>query len=213
MIPLAALTISLSLSAPPGCPDGGETLFFKVDQGFQGYRLIGGDSYRSFFPGRSFERGSAATPASGRAEFWVDEVLAQWMLVGSEAFLKGAPKDARELLEAFYRFQAGTLAEAGAGGAGKLGAARGYDPLEERGADGKRRPFKIWRSSLGSESEATQFWVATPHPLGVVVLSVIAPSAQAVPKAQAVIDSYMFNFGPLDAAGCKRLRDEAARRR
>lgn len=214
MIPLAALTLlSLSLSAAPGCPDGGETLFFKVDQGFQGYRLIGGDSYRSFFRGRSFERGSAATPASGRAEFWVDEVLAQWMLVGRDAFLKEAPKDARELLEAFHRFQAGTLAEAGAGGAGTLGAARDFDPLEERGADGKLRPFKIWSSSLGRESEATQFWVATPHPLGVVVLSVIAPSAEAVSKAQAVIDSYMFNFGPLDAAGCARLRAEAAKRR
>jgi hypothetical protein len=213
MIPLAALTLlSLSLSAAPGCPDGGETLFYKVDQGFQGYRLIGGDSYRSFFRGNSFERGSAATPASGRTEFWVDEVLAQWMLVGREAFLRGPPKDGRELLEAFYRFQSGTLADAGATGAARLGAAQGFDALEERGADGKVRPFKIWKSSLGKESEATQFWVATPHPLGVVVLSVIAPSAQAVSKAQGLIDSYMFNFGPLDAAGCKRLRAEAARK-
>lgn len=216
MVPLAALTLlslSLSPNPSPGCPDGGETLFFKVERGFQGYRLVGADSYRSFFPGKTFERGSAAAPASARAEFWVDEVLAQWMLVGNDAFPSGGAKDGRALLEAFHRFQAGTLAEAGATGAARLGAPRGFDPLEERGADGKVRPFEIWKSSLGKESEATQFWVATPHPLGVVVLSVIAPSAQAVPKAQALIDSYMFNYAPLDAAGCNRLRAEAARRR
>jgi hypothetical protein len=215
MNPLAALTIlSLSLSAAPTCPEGGETVFFQVDRGFQGFRLIGGDSYRSFFAGRTFERATSARPSpSGRAEFWVDEVLAQWMLVGRDAFLQGEVRDGRALLEAFYRFQTGTLAGAGATGAATLGAAQAFEPLAEKGADGKVRLFQIWKSALGKESEATQFWVATPHPLGVVVLSVIAPSAEVLEKARSVIQSYMFNFGPIDAAGCGRLRAEGARKK
>jgi hypothetical protein len=212
MTPLAALTLlALSLSAAPTCPDGGETLFLKVDRGFQGYRLIGDGSYRSFFAGRTFERGSSAKPVAGREEFWVDELLAQWMLVAREAFLKADPKDAGALLEAFYRFQAGTLADAGTTGAGALGATKGFDALNEKGADGRARPFKIWKAALGAE--ATQFWVATPAADGVVVLSVIATSRELVPKAQALIDSYMFNFGPIDAAGCRRLREQAGKRK
>jgi len=201
MVHSAALTLlSLSLSAAPGCPDGGETLFLKADRGFQGYRLIGGDSYRSFFAGKALERASAGKPAAGgRAEFWVDDVLAQWMLVGREAFMEVVPKSEWQLLHAFHEFQSGAVA----------GIEREPQPLEQKAGDGKPRLFDVWSAALGKASEATQFWVATPHPRGVVVLTVIAPSADAIPKARAVIDAYMANYGPIDAAACKRFRDGA----
>jgi hypothetical protein len=83
-----------------------------------------------------------------------------------------------------------------------------FNPIEKKGDDGKTRLFKIWKAVLGNETKGTQFWIATPHPRGVVALTLIVPAGAPVPKARAVIDTYIANFASIDDASCKVLREE-----
>jgi hypothetical protein len=137
----------------------------------------------------------------------VGPVLAQWGLTFRETFTARATRGDRELLEAFYRWEYDFLVTTSRSAGIAVTDVENFNPIEKKGGDGKTRLFKIWKAVLGKEKKGTQFWVATPHPRGVVVLALIVPAGAPVAKARAVIDTYIANFGPVDDASCEVLRE------
>lgn len=218
---LVALLLGVSLHAAPittpeavipegGCPDTGATTFYKAEDGFQGFRLEGDASYRSYFPGSSWEKVPEGPP--GRAEFWLDGLYVGWNRIGQEEFLKAPSRTDREVLDAYYRWEFGYLTEMARTGKVSLGDVETYEPFEKRGNDGKTRLFKIWRAMLGSDKKGPQFWVATPHPRGAIVLTLIVPQGASVKMARKVIDTYVANLSSVDDRACALLRREAGRK-
>ena len=122
----------LMLSASPGCPDTGATTFFDNGNGFQGYRLLGSDSYASFFVGRAFRKAAAdESGLPGRAEFWVDRLLVQWQLVPASAFGASSSAD-RAKLKAWLDFELGYVKRAASKAKASLANIHTFEPFESR---------------------------------------------------------------------------------
>lgn len=203
---------SVALAAAPACPDTGSTLFFKSDEGFQGYRLEGDASYRSLFVGADWEKASPEKSSPlGWAEFWVDRIFAQWGLMPRETFVSAGVKGDLAVLDAYHRHEFGYLQALAREGKVVVADVESLAPIPVKGSDGKTRHFKVWSALLGAEGKVRQFWVATPHPRGAIVLTLIPRAEAAEADVRRLIDSYMANFGPVSAAACVRLREERER--
>jgi hypothetical protein len=211
---LPVVLMSLALSASPKCPDTGATTFFDGGKGYRGFRLLGADSYRTFFVGKSFRKaeGHPAT-APGRVMFWLDRLMVQWQLVDASAFKAAPTASEADKLKAHFDYEYGYMKSLADQGKVKTANLQVFNPIEEKGPDGKKRVFKIWHATMGEKLDATQFWVTTSHPLGVVMLMIIAGSPDEVNSAKAVIDSYMGNYSSVDQATCQRLQDETTKSR
>ena len=204
--------LSLVLAGPTQCPDNGDTTFFDGGKGFQGFRLLGANSYRSFFVGRSFRKATADAPGQpGRVMFWVDRLMVQWQLVETRVFQPNRSPSDRETLRAHLEYEHGYLKTLAEQGKLKVANLKVFEPIEKKGGDGKERLFQIWQATTGNRLEGTQFWVTTTNSQGVVVMAIIAPSQEDVGAAKAIIDSYMHNYGPVDELGCKRLQEDASK--
>ena len=202
------LAFAFAVTTTPECPSTGETTFFQVENGFQGVRLLGANSYRSFFVGKSFRKADGGTPTpTGQAMFWLEDLMVQWGLVPADAFKAAAKASAVDTLEAHFAYEYGYLQDLAKKGAVKVANPQAYGVVNEKGPDGAVRSFKIWKVDTGAKLEGTQFWVTVVHLQGVVMLTIIAPTT-AVGSAKRVIDSYMANFTSVDAPTCAKIHAE-----
>jgi hypothetical protein len=211
--PAPAAKAPAAAPAPAACPDSGDTAFFESPLGFQGVRLLGEESYRATFPGKAFSTAAAtAQTAAGRAEFWADKRLVQWQLV--PAGVIKAPRGATEAqrLEAQADGELAYLKELVASGQARAGNVERFAPVEVKDAAGRARRFLIWKAVMGEQREATQYWITTPHPRGVVMLTLIAPTAEDA-GVKPFIDGYLATYAPLDAAACAQVRAELSQGR
>ncbi len=206
--PKAAAVPAPAAKAPAACPDTGDTAFFDSPLGFQGVRLLGDESYRAIFPGEAFSTAAATVQTgTGRAEFWADKRLVQWQLV--PAGVIKAPRGATpaQRLQAQADGELAYLRELVAQGQARASDVERFAPVEVKDAAGRPRPFLIWKAVMGGKREATQYWITTPHPRGVVMLTLIAPAAEDG-GVKPFIDGYLASYAPLDAAACAQVRAE-----
>jgi hypothetical protein len=140
--------------------------------------------------------------------FWLDDMMVQWQLVDGSAFKATPSASDIDKLKAHFDYEYGYLKNLAEQGKVKTANLKVFNPIEEAGPDGQKRVFKIWHAATGQNLEATQFWVTTSHPLGVVMLMIIATSPDQVNLAKAVIDSYMGNYSSVNPSTCQRLQDE-----
>jgi hypothetical protein len=190
-------------AAAPACPDDGATTVFRQDKGFAAYRAAGEATYRSFFRGNELE---AVDPdaGSGRAEFWLDGLFVQWMRVDDSEFLKSSARTPSDVLEAFYGHESGHLLRVAREQALDVRDLARFEHEEKH--DGVARRFLIWTAILGRKGEASrQYWIATRHARGVVLLTMILRSLDDDSRARSVIDSYLANFSAVRGDECAAL--------
>lgn len=212
LAPFPVVLLSLALSVSPKCPDTGATTFFDGGNGYRGVRSLGADSYGSFFVGKSFRKAEGELPPQpGSVMFWLDRLMVQWQLVDARAFQVAPAAPDSDKLKAHFDYEYGYLKGLAEQGKVKTADLKIFDPVEKAGPDGKKRVFKIWHAKVGEQLDATQFWVTTGHPLGVVVLSIMAMRPEDLKAAKAIVDSYMGNYSSSDPQECQRLQEEVSK--
>jgi len=203
MLHAAALALAAwTVSAPPRCPDDGSVSVHAVEDGYIVVRLLGDDSHRSLLKGGTYHDLDREA-LQGRVMFVIDELAVQWLLVERTAFARGALPSARATLDAYYDFEMGHLRAQPIA----VRSLERFDLFDVTGPDGRRRTFLVWKAVLG-DAPGPQFWVATAHPRGIVVLSVGGRSESA---SKALVDSYLDTFSSVDAESCAVLKEERAR--
>ena len=203
MLHAAALALAAwTVSAPTRCPDDGSVSIHAAEDGYVVVRLLGDDSHRCLLKGGTY-RELDPEALQGRVMFGIDDLAVQWLLVERAAFVRGALPSAQATLEAYYDFEMSHLRAQPI----VVRSLERFDLFDVTGPDGRRRTFLVWKAVLG-DAPGPQFWVATAHPRGIVVLSVGGRSESA---SKALVDSYLDTFSSVDAESCAALRKERAR--
>jgi len=212
---LALALFGLASLAQAQCPDTGRTVFYKQPNGIQGFMLLGDKSYRSFFVGSKFSEieyknvKTQEITLAPRPMFRLDGFVIQWILVERNQFMADKPTTPQEELDAYYKYETRYLTNLVKGSNATHHEFEALTPFEQKCFDGTTRIFLIWKDTLGKDSkDAYQYWVTTTHPQGVVVMSVIQKDPLDHAKLHLLIDSYMANFGGIDAKSCEKLQKD-----
>jgi hypothetical protein len=202
--PVLAIAVLASSVASGQCPDDGKTVFCEVDKGFKGVTFLGGDSYQGFFVGSKFKAGDDPD----RVVFWVDDLLLEWKLINPEASHVDARWSTKKQLSSYFRFEIDYINDLQRKNQIRVAGIKLFKPISIKG-EGGERTFQIMRAVLGKKGEQVpQYWVATTHPRGIVLLSLIQPKKADSKVASRFIDSYMGSFSGVDAALCETIRSQ-----
>lgn len=203
---LLVAIISIGTIGFAECPDTGSTLFYKVENGINGYKLFSKESYWSLFVGSEFHTVSGGPPG----KFWMDGSLLEWALIPSSDFAAKKKKaSVIPSLKSFFEYEAGFLKANVKKGLTEMEDFADYTPIRRKGADGVIRYFKVWSARLGKGTDKkTQYWIANLHPRGAVVLSIIQMNNNDNTKVKVLIDSYIANYGRVSSKVCETLNSD-----
>lgn len=187
-----ALLLPLTLLGQ--APDNGQTLVLKQEKGIQLVRFFGVASVNAFFPGPGFTW-VEADKNNPDPTFWVDGMLVQWMHftreeIGCKRALKG-----QDLVEFYFRYETSYLRQVANVDASQLHIER-FSFTGDQASDGLKHHFLIW-SATPNGGNTKQYWVATDHPQGLMVMSLIPSQPADENKIKTLIDSYMASYSVL----------------
>jgi len=186
------------------CPDDGKTFFCEVDKGFKGITFLGDDSYQGFFVGSKFR----TEDDPNRVVFWVDDLRLEWRLIAPEAFHAGAKSSKKQKLSSYFKFEVDYINDLKRKKQVQVNDLKLFKPISIKGERGEQT-FQIMKAILGEKGDqAPQYWVATNHPQGIVLLSVIQTKKDDSQSVNRFIDSYMTSFSGVDAELCKKIRQQ-----
>lgn len=197
---LQAGTFKPAPAGPPDAgpvPDDGITSFQDLLGRYRGVITEGAGSVSAEFAGGTFRMAEDRAPGSAPA-FWIGPLRLQWFTVGRTEFMGEGGASEAKVLESHHLWELAYIR--------KSMKQQGLpEPVisegtlrRERAVDGVLRTTYAWRMRVGAPGqEATQFVVSAPTAKGVVVLNVIAPTAEDEALARTLLEAYRFTLIPI----------------
>jgi hypothetical protein len=197
---LQAGTFTPPPPSPPDAgpvPDDGITSFQDLLGRYRGVITEGPGSVSAEFAGGTFSMAEDRAPGDAPA-FWIGPLRLQWFTVARSQFMGEGSASEAKVLESHHLWEMAYLRHSQKQQGMPEPVVSEGQLRRERAVDGSLRSTYAWRMRVGAPGkEATQFVVSAPTARGVVVLNVIATSAEEEALARNLIEAYRFTLIPI----------------
>lgn len=197
---LQAGTFAPPPAAPPDAgplPEDGLTSFQDLIGRYRGVITEGVGSVSAEFSGGTFRMAEDRAPGASPA-FWIGPLRLQWFTVNRTQFMGEGGGSESKVLESHHLWELNYLRTSMKQQGLPEPVVSEGTLRRERALDGVPRTTYAWRMRVGMPGhEATQFVVTAPTAHGVVVLNVIATTAEDEALAKTLIDTYRFTLIPI----------------